>query len=380
MTVGGDRPIYLDYNATTPIDPAVREAMLPCLGEQFGNPSSGHRYGKEAHRAIDKARRQVADLIGAHAGEVLFTSGGTEASNHAIKGAVLAHHPDRAHVIISAIEHPATVEPCEFLKRFFGCEVTVVPVDRFGLVDPDDVRRALTPRTCLVSIMHSNNEIGTFEPIREIAAIARGQGALMHTDVAQSLGKVEVNADDLGVDLLTIAGHKLYAPKGVGALYVHRGARLARFMDGAGQEDGQRAGTENVPYIVALGKAAELAEQSLPEATMRLRALRDRLEGRLQQAFGERITVNGHPERRLPNTCNVSFLGRIGSEVLDAVPEIAASTGSACHAGKVTESPVLAAMGVGSDIARGAVRLSVGRFTSEEEIDRAVEILVRALK
>jgi cysteine desulfurase len=373
-------PIYLDYNATTPIDPAVREAMLPYLGEQFGNPSSGHRYGKEAHRAIDKARRQVADLIGANPGEVLFTSGGTEASNHAIKGAVLAHHPERGHVIISAIEHPATVEPCEFLKRFFGCEVTVVPVDRFGRVDPDDVRRALTPRTRLVSIMHSNNEIGTFEPIREIAAIARQHGAWMHTDVAQSLGKAEVNVDELGVDLLTIAGHKLYAPKGVGALYVRRGVRLARFMDGAGQEDGQRAGTENVPYIVALGKAAELAEQSLPEATARLQALRDRLEGRLRQAFGERICINGHPEERLPNTCNVSFLGRIGSEVLDAAPEIAASTGSACHAGKVTESPVLAAMGVGSEIARGAVRFSVGRFTSDEEIDRAVEILVHALK
>ena len=372
--------IYLDYNATTPIDPAVREAMLPCLGEQFGNPSSGHRYGKEAHRAIDNARRQLADLIGARLGEVIFTSGGTEASNHAIKGAVWARYPERGHVIISAIEHPATVEPCESLKRFFGCEVTVVPVDRFGRVDPDDVRRALTSRTCLVSIMHSNNEIGTFEPIREIAAIARGHGALMHTDVAQSLGKVEVNVDELGVDLLTIAGHKLYAPKGVGALYVRRGVRLARFMDGAGQEDGQRAGTENVPYIVALGKAAELAEQSLPEVTARLRALRDRLEGRLRQAFGERISINGHPEERLPNTCNVSFLGRIGSEVLDAAPEIAASTGSACHAGKVTESPVLAAMGVGSEIARGAVRFSVGRSTSEEEIDRAVEILVRALK
>jgi cysteine desulfurase len=374
------KPIYLDYNATTPIDPAVREAMLPYLGEQFGNPSSSHRYGKEAHRAIDKARRQVADLIGANPGEVLFTSGGTEASNHAIKGAVLARHPELGHVIISAIEHPATVEPCEFLKRFFGCEVTVVPVDRFGRVDPDAVRRALTPRTCLVSIMHSNNEIGTFEPIREIAAIARGHGALIHTDMAQSLGKVEVNVDELGVDLLTIAGHKLYAPKGVGALYIRRGVRLARFMDGAGQEDGQRAGTENVPYIVALGKAGELAEQSLPEATARLRALRDRLEGGLRRAFGERISVNGHPEERLPNTCNVSFLGRIGSEVLDAVPEVAASTGSACHAGKVTESPVLAAMGVGAEIARGAVRFSVGRFTTEEEIDRAVEILVKALR
>lgn len=375
-----NRPIYLDSNATTPIDPAVRDAMLPYLGERFGNPSSSHRYGQEAHRAVDNARRQVADLVGASPREILFTSGGTEASNHAIKGAVLTHHPEPGHLIITAIEHPATVEPCEHLKHFFGCEVTVLPVDRHGLVDPDAVRRSINPRTRLVSVMHSNNEIGTLEPIREIALIARERGVLMHTDVAQSLGKLPVDVEELGVDLLTIAGHKLYAPKGVGALYVRRGVRLVRFMDGAGQEDGSRAGTENVPYIIGLGKAAELAESSLPEATSQLRALRDRLEGRLRAAFGARIAVNGHPERRLPNTLNVSFLGQIGSEVLDAVPQIAASTGSACHAGKVTESPVLAAMGAGSDIARGAVRFSVGRFTTAEEVERAAEILIGALR
>jgi cysteine desulfurase len=374
-----DTPIYLDYNATTPVDHAVRYEMLPHLGEAFGNPSSGHRHGKEARRAVDKARRQVADLIGANPSEIIFTSGGTEASNHAIKGAVLAKHPEPGHVIITAIEHPATVEPCVFLQRYFGCEVTVLPVDPRGLVDPDAVRRAITPRTRLVSVMHSNNEVGTLEPIREIAAVARERGVPTHTDAAQSLGKVEVNVDDLGVDLLTIAGHKLYAPKGVGALYVRRGTRLVRFMDGAGQEEGRRAGTENVPYIVGLGKAAELAERSLPDATAKLRSLRGRLELRLLDAFGDRVIVNGHPEKRLPNTGNVSFLGRVGSEVLDAVPGIAASTGSACHAGTVTESPVLAAMGVGSDIARGAVRLSVGRYSTEEEVDRAVDILTRAL-
>jgi cysteine desulfurase len=352
--------------------------MLPFLGEQFGNPSSAHHYGKAGNEAVATARQQVAHLIGAQPDEIVFTAGGTEASNHAIKGAVLTRHSDPGHVIISSIEHPATVEPCNWLKRFFGCEISVLPVDRHGMLDPDAVRRAFTPQTRLVSIMHSNNEVGTLEPIREIAAIARSKGVLMHTDVAQSLCKVAIDVEELGIDLLTIAGHKLYAPKGVGALCVRRGAKLVRFLDGAGQENSRRAGTENVPYIVALGKAAALAKDSLPGATARLRSLRDRLERRLLDAFGSRIVVNGHPELRLPNTCNVSFLGRIGAEVLAEVPEIAASTGSACHSGKVTGSPVLLAMGVGDEIARGAVRFSVGRFTTEEEVDRAVALLVRA--
>jgi len=372
------RPIYLDYNSTTPIDPAVLKAMLPYLSDHYGNPSCTHLYGREAHTAVERAREQVAELLGAKPDEIIFTGGGSEASNQAIKGTVLRPESDwgrNAHVTISAVEHPATAEPCEFLKSL-GCEVTVIPVDRFGMVDPDDVRKAMTPRTRLVSIMHSNNEVGTFNPIREIAAIARERNVLVHTDTAQSLGKVAVDVTELGVDLLTVAGHKLYAPKGVGALYVRRGVQLTNLIHGAGHEGGRRAGTENVPYLVGLGKAAELAMYSLPGATDRLRALRDRLHDRLSRALGERIVLNGHPERRLPNTLNLNFTGHIGEDLLTEVPGVAASTGSACHAGLVTVSPVLKAMGVPEKLARGAARLSVGRFTTDDEVDRAAEQLI----
>jgi cysteine desulfurase len=372
------RPIYLDYNSTTPIDPAVLKAMLPWLQEGFGNPSCTHLYGREAHTAVERAREQVAELLGASADEIVFTGGGSEASNHAIKGTILCPGTDwarNAHAIISAVEHPATMLPCEFL-RGLGCEVTVLPVDRFGMVDPDDVRKAITPRTRLVSIMHSNNEVGTFNPIREISAIARERGVRVHSDVAQSLGKVPVNVNELGVDLLTVAGHKLYAPKGVGALYVCRGVQLTNLLHGAGHESGRRAGTENVPYLVALGKAAEAASHSLPAATDRLRTLRDRLHERLTGALGERIVLNGHPEERLPNTANLNFVGHIGEDLLTEVPGVAASTGAACHAGLVTISPVLKAMGVPEKLARGAVRLTVGRFTTEDEVDRAAEQLI----
>lgn len=376
------RPIYLDYNSTTPIDPGVLKAMLPYLSDHYGNPSCTHLYGREAHTAVEGAREQVAELIGAKPDEIVFTGGGSEASNHAIKGMVLRPETDwgrNAHVVISAVEHPATVQPCEFLQGL-GCEVTVVTVDRFGMVDPDDVRTAITPRTRLVSIMHSNNEVGTFNPIREIGAIGRERGVLVHTDTAQSLGKVAVDVNDLGVDLLTVAGHKLYAPKGVGALYVRRGVKLSNLIHGAGHEAGRRAGTENVPHLVGLGKAAELATCSLPTATERLRALRDRLHDRLIAALGERVVLNGHPERRLPNTLNLNFVGHIGEDLLTEVPGVAASTGSACHAGLVTASPVLKAMGVPERLARGAVRLSVGRFTTEDEVDRAAERLIATAK
>jgi len=366
-------PIYLDYNATTPIDPEVRAAMLPYLEEHFGNPSSTHAYGRLTHAAVEVARSQVARLIGAESDEIVFTSGGTEASNHAIKG---IGWPGDSHFITSTIEHPATVMPCEFLKRF-GCGVTSVPVDRFGIVDPADFRRAIRARTRLSSIMHSNNEVGTLQPIRELAKIAQEHGILMHTDAAQSLGKVEVNVRDLGVDLLSIAGHKLYAPKGIGALFVRRGVALESLIHGAGHEAGRRAGTENVPYIVGLGKAAEIAAKSLPAATVHLRMLRDRLHDRFRQALGDRVVLNGHPEQRLPNTLNINFIGQVGAELLQRVPGIAASTGSACHEGQVSQSPVLCAMGVPPEIGKGAVRLSVGRFTTEEEVDRAAEMLIR---
>src|SRR5262245_1100540 len=378
------RPIYLDYNAKTPIDPAVRAVMLPYLDVHFGNASSTHAYGKEAHAAVVTARGQLAGLLGANPDEIVFTGGGSEASNHAIKGSVLRRPRGwfgrwgrDAHVIISAVEHPATAEPCEFLKTL-GCRVTVLPVDGHGMVDPDDVRRAITPRTKLVSIMHSNNEVGTLNPIREIAAIAHDCGVLMHTDAAQSLAKIPVNVAELGVDLLTVAGHKLYAPKGVGALYVRRGVELANLIHGAGHEGGRRAGTENVPYIVGLGKAAEIAAASLPGATDRLRSFRDRLHEALRRGRGDRVVLNGHPEKRLPNTLNLSFLGHIGSELLRKVPGVAASTGSACHEGKVSQSPVLCAMRVPPEVGQGAVRLSVGRFTTEDEVDQAAEMLVAA--
>jgi cysteine desulfurase len=369
-------PIYLDYNATTPIDPAVRAAMLPFLGDQFGNPSSTHAYGKTARRAVDVARRQMAALIGARESEITFTGGGTEASNQVIKGVMLAGDWKDAHVIISAIEHPATTEPCKCVEAL-GCRVSVVPVDRCGLIDPDDVRKAITAKTRLISIMHSNNEIGTLEPIAEIARIARERGILMHADAAQSVGKVTIDVRDLGIDFLTIAGHKLYAPKGIGALFIRTGVELPPLIHGAGQENGRRAGTENVPYIVGLGKAAEIAELSLPEATDTLRRLRDRLESGLRERLGNRLVVNGHPERRLPNTLNASFLGTIGSELLEAVPEVAASTGAACHEGHFIVSPIFGALGLPEEVGRGAVRLTVGRFTTEAEIDAAVEHLCR---
>jgi cysteine desulfurase len=379
------RLIYLDYNATTPIDPAVVEAMLPYLQRDWGNPSSAHAYGKAAHDAVDRARQQVAELLGAQADEIVFTGGGTEASNHAIKGTFFATFSGvlgrlfrrDVHIITSAVEHPATLQPCAFLRRL-GAQVTVVPVDRFGLVDPAAIRKAMTTRTRLVTIMHSNNEVGTLQPIKEIAKIAHEGGALLHTDAAQSLGKVAVDVNDLGVDLLTVAGHKLYAPKGVGALFVRRGVALEPLIHGAGHEGGRRAGTENVPYVVGLGQACVLARQSLPGATERLQALRDRLEARLRAALGDRVSLNGHPERRLPNTLNLNFLGHVGAELLQRVPEVAASTGSACHEGSVCLSPVLQAMGVPPEQGRGAVRLSVGRFTTEEEVDRAAERLAAA--
>ena len=385
-------PIYLDYNATTPIDPAVADAMLPYLREQYGNPSSAHALGKQAHDAVDRARGQLAALLGARDDEIVFTGGGTEASNHAIKGAYFVRLTrgitgivrrwvggGRFHLIISAFEHPATAQPAEFLRRL-GCRVSVVPVDRQGLVDPDAVRRELAGDTALISIMHANNEVGTLQPIRAISDLARPRGVLVHTDAAQSPGKVPVTVDELGVDLLTVAGHKLYAPKGVGALYVRRGVRLEPLLHGAGHEAGRRAGTENVPYAVGLGRACEIAVAALPAATEKLRALRDRLHARLREGLGDRVVLNGHPERRLPNTLNVSFAGHVGSELLQKVPGIAASTGSACHEGKVSQSPVLCAMGVPPEVGEGALRLTVGRFTTEEEMDRAAAMLVEAVK
>jgi cysteine desulfurase len=372
------RPIYLDYNATTPIDPVVAEAMLPYLREQFGNPSSTHAYGARAREAVDRARGEVARLLGAHPDEIVFTSCGTEATNHAIKGAVFAAFARgqiAQQVVISAVEHPATQEAAGFVERL-GFKRVVVDVDRYGVVDLDALERKLRAPTLLVSVMHANNETGSLQPVAEIAKLARERGALVHIDAAQSAGKIEVDVAALGADLLTLAGHKLYAPKGVGALYIRRGVRLEPFVHGAGQESGRRAGTENVPYIVALGEACRLARETLPETGARMQRLRDRLWAHLQTGLRDRVVLNGHPERRLPNTLNASFIGLIGSELLEAIPDIAASTGSACHEGQVSISPVLAAMRLDPLVARGAVRLSIGRYTTEAEVDRAAGLLI----
>jgi cysteine desulfurase len=379
-------PIYLDYNATTPVDPAVLEAMLPFLREDFGNASSAHAIGRAAHDAVDSARQHVAQLLGAKPDEIVFTGGGTEASNHALKGAVFAklrgifgRWAKDALIVTSSVEHPATLEPCAFLKRL-GCRVTVLPVDRFGVVSLDEAKKALERGATLLSVMHANNEVGTIQPIRALADLAHARGALVHTDAAQTVGKIPIDVGELGVDLLTVAGHKLYAPKGVGALYIRQGVQLEPLIHGAGHEHGRRAGTENVPYVVGLGKACELVRQGFPDTTDRLKRLRDRLWERLREGFGDQLALNGHPEQRLPNTLNVNFLGEYGGDILERTPEVAASRGSACHAGWVTLSPVLKAMGVPPREGRGAVRFSVGRYSTEEENDRAAEALLRTAR
>jgi cysteine desulfurase len=343
----------------------------------FGNPSSTYSYGYEAKEAVARARGQVAALLGANADEVLLTSGGSESDNHAIIGTALAHMRRGKHIVTSRIEHPAVINTCRYLEERLGFTVTYLPVDGYGLVDPQAVRRAITAQTVLVTIMHANNEVGTIAPIEEIGAIARERGVLFHTDAAQSVGKVVVDVAKLNVDLLTVAGHKLYAPKGVGALYVRRGVTIDQFVHGAGQEGGRRAGTENVPYMVALGTACELARQALPDYGARARALRDRLHRSLLAGLGqEAVRLNGHPEQRLPNTLNVSVRGIVGEELLQATPELAASTGSACHAGSTEPSQVLLEMGVPREWALGALRLSVGRWTTEAEVDRAAALIV----
>jgi cysteine desulfurase len=387
-------PIYLDYNATTPVDPAVLDAMLPWLRAGFGNPSSQHAYGRPAHAAVEGARAEVAALIGARDDEIVFTGGGSEASNHALKGAAFAElqrdtplagapadgaqpdgEPRRRQIAYSAVEHPATSVSAEALRPF-GFTTSVVGVDRAGVIDLAALATALREPTLIVSVMHANNETGVVQPIAAVAAAARQAGALMHVDAAQSAGKIAVNVSALGADLLTLAGHKLYAPKGVGALYIRGGVQLTPLIHGAGHESGRRAGTENVPYIVGLGAACRIAAQGLAAHAAHMRSLRDRLWAQLSAGLGDQVVQNGVPAERLPNTLNVSFLGLIGADLLRAVPEIAASTGSACHDGKLSISPVLAAMGVDTRIAAGAVRLSLGRHTTAEEIERSAALLV----
>ncbi|MDA0734294.1 MAG: cysteine desulfurase family protein [Chloroflexi bacterium] len=370
-------PIYLDYNATTPIDPAVAQAMLPYIHEHFGNPSSGHVYGQRTKAAVDEARSQIATLLGCLEEEIIFTSGGTEANNYAIKGVVGAYKHRGNHIITSAVEHPAVIEVCRFLEEQ-GCRVTYLPVDKYGLVDPKQVQDAITPQTILVTIMHANNEVGTIEPVREIADIAHQHGLLVHADCAQSIGKIPVQVDQLGVDLLSVAGHKLYAPKGIGALYVRQGVELEKLIHGANHEMNWRAGTENVIEVVGLGQACELIQQNLPEYQTHMQQMRDRLEQGLKAHFPD-LRVNGHPQQRLPNTCSVSFKGVEASTVLAQMTGVAASAGAACHSDQVDVSSVLNAIRVPLEYAMGTIRLSVGRYTTVEEIDRAVSEIAQAV-
>lgn len=365
--------IYLDYNATTPVRPEVLQEMLPFFKGDFGNPSSGHAFGRNPASAVRLARERLSGLLGCDPEEVIFTGCGSESDNLAIKGVANALREKGNHIITTAIEHPAVILACKYLQAR-GFEVTYLPADEYGRVSPSAVEAAMTDRTILVSVMHANNETGSIQPVREISEITKAKGVCFHTDAAQSVGKIPVNVEDLGVDLLAVAGHKFYAPKGVGALYVRKGIRLEPLIHGGGQEHSLRAGTENVALIAGMGKAAELAGQEQEVNSRRLASLRDRLHELLSAKPG-RVQLNGHPTERLPNTLNTSFEGVDSSELLTSIPEVAASTGSACHANRNEPSSVLTAMGVPRDLALGAVRFSLGLYTTREEVDRAAALI-----
>lgn len=376
MNSSSQQQIYLDFNASTPVDARVESLMHQTMTKAFGNPSSSHWSGVPAREIVETARQKVAILIGCQPDEIVFTSGGSESNNQVLKGVFFGRENRNTHIITSAIEHPAIVEPCRFLERL-GAKITWLPVDANGSVDAGGLRKSITPDTALVSVMHANNEVGTLQPIKELAQIAREHGIPFHTDAAQSVGKVPTRVDELGVDFLTIAGHKLYAPKGVGALYIRQGRGLESFIHGAGHERGRRAGTESALLTAALGEACELARDL--SGMVRLKSLRDRLWAALKENCGDRVVLNGHPEKRLPNTLNISFLGHVANELLAQIPELAASTGSACHADRVEISPVLQSMGVSPEVGVGAVRFSLGRSTTSEEIETVIKWLTPLL-
>ena len=372
-----NKPIYLDYNATTPVDPIVAEAMIPFLSQHFGNPSSAHQFGIKTREAVEAARKQVASMLGCEIDEIIFTSGGTESNNYAIKGFAFANREKGNHIITSSIEHPAVMEVCKYLEEK-GFNVTYLSVDEFGLVDPTDVEKAITPNTILITVMHANNEVGTIEPIKEISEIAHKRGIIVHSDCAQTVGKIPVRVDELGVDLLSIAGHKFYAPKGIGALYVRSGIRLEKFVHGADHELDRRAGTENVLEIVGLGKACELVEMNLSNYSKNMVVTLDNLENELEAKI-KGIQINGHPEQRLPNTLSISFKGIEADTILSELDSIAASAGAACHSDQVEVSPTLEAMKVPVEYAMGTIRLSTGRYTTKEEIVKAVEEITKVI-
>lgn len=370
--------IYLDYNATTPIATEVAEAMMPFILDDFGNPSSAHPMGRRAKEALETARGQISTLLGCEGKEIIFTSSGTESNNMVLKSLAWTLRNKGRHIITTKIEHPAIINTALFLMET-GCDVTFVPVDKYGQVDPDEVKKAIQKDTILITVMHANNETGTIQPLREISVIAREHGILFHTDAAQTVGKIETKVDDLGVDFLTIAGHKIYAPKGVGALYIRKGVKIEPFMHGGGQEMGLRSSTENVILNVGLGRACELIQDNLSDDMSRMRGLRDRLHDRIRSAIPDAV-LNGHPETRLPNTLLISFPGMIGEEILREIPDLCTSTGSACHEQSVTLSHVLGAMGVSKQVGMGAIRLTVGRPTTEAEVDQAAQWLIEAVK
>jgi len=364
--------IYLDYNATTPIDKQVADAMLPYVYGNFGNPSSSHELGVTAKKAVEYSRKQVAKLLNCSPEEIIFTSGGSESNNTILKGVASTYKNRGNHIITSQIEHPSIINPCKYLEKI-GYEISYVRVDKYGVVSPSDVEDLITSQTILVTIMHSNNETGTIEPIEDISKICKKRNVLFHTDASQSIGKVHVDVTSLGVDFLTVAGHKLYAPKGIGALYIRNGIEIEPLIHGAGHESGRRAGTENITFDVALGKACEISIEVLKNTD--IKQLTDYFYKRLKEKFGAKIHLNGHPGKRLPNTLNISFIGYNGHDILNRLDETAASTGSACHSGLTSISPVLNAMGVSDEVGRGAVRFSLGRYTTKNEIDAVIENL-----
>ncbi|HIE27880.1 TPA: cysteine desulfurase [Candidatus Poribacteria bacterium] len=370
--------VYLDYNATTPHDPEVIAAMRPFLEEHFGNPSSPHWYGVQTKNAVENARGQVAYLLNCQPDEIVFTSGGTESNNYAIKGIAFANQDKGNHIITTQIEHPAVIEVCKFLEEH-GFEVSYLPVDEFGLVNISDVQKALTPKTILITIMHANNEVGTIQPIEEISKLVKEHGIIMHTDAAQSVGKIPTDVNRLGVDLLSIAGHKLYAPKGIGALYIRRGVQLSKLIHGAGHEQDRRAGTENVLEIVGLGKACEIAKRDLERNMLHTREMRDRLHNGFSEKLKD-IKLNGHPENRLPNTLSLSFLRLDANALLSEIKDyVAVSAGAACHSDEVEISYVLRAMNVPLEWARGTLRFSMGKMTTESEISKAINVISDAV-
>jgi len=374
------RRIYLDYAATTPTDPEVLKAMLPYFTDKFGNPSSIHSFGQEAKAAVEKAREEIASFLGAKQDEIIFTSGGSESDNFAIKGVAYANKHKGNHIITSSIEHHAVIKSCEFLEKM-GFEVTYLPVSKDGLVDPENVKKAITDKTILISIMHASNEIGTIQPIKEIGKIAREKKIYFHSDAVQTFGHIHINIDELNVDMLSISAHKLCGPKGIGVLYVRKGTKIASFIHGGGQEKKRRASTENVPAIVGFGKAVEIAKKTMDEEVKKLVILRDKLIKDILEKI-DNVYLNGHPARRLPNNVNVSVESIEGESMLLSLDMegIAASTGSACTSASLEASHVLLALGLSHELAHGSLRFTLGRYTEKEDINKVLEILPKIVK